>query len=66
MIFYEDSTAEERTKFLKFAVKWQKADKVITKEENKYLKNYFCLGFGSRRQLQLFNRIIHAPMFLSS
>ena len=39
--FYEDSTAEERTKFLKFAVKMAKADKVITTEENKYLKELF-------------------------
>jgi hypothetical protein len=39
--FYEDSTSEERTRFLKFAVKMVKADKVITTEENKYLKELF-------------------------
>ena len=39
--FYEDSTAEERLDFLKFAVKLVKADKVITGDENKYLKELF-------------------------
>ncbi len=39
--FYEDSTAEERTSFLNFAVKMVKADKKITVEENKYLKELF-------------------------
>jgi hypothetical protein len=39
--FYEDSTEKERTSFLKFAVKLVKADKKITPEENKYLKELF-------------------------
>ena len=39
--FYEDSTEKERTHFLKFAVKMAKADKKITTEENKYLKELF-------------------------
>jgi len=39
--FYEDSTEKERTVFLKFAVKMAKADKKITNEENKYLKELF-------------------------
>ncbi len=39
--FYEDSTEEERVHFLKFAVKMVKADKKITVEENKYLKELF-------------------------
>ncbi len=39
--FYEDSTAEERVHFLDFAVKMVKADKIITNEENKYLKELF-------------------------
>ncbi len=39
--FYEDSTEKERTVFLKFAVKMAKADKKITTEENKYLKELF-------------------------
>jgi uncharacterized tellurite resistance protein B-like protein len=39
--FYEDSTPEERLDFLNFAVKMVKADKKITSEENKYLKELF-------------------------
>lgn len=39
--FYEDSTAKERLDFLNFAVKLVKADKKITLEENKYLKELF-------------------------
>ena len=39
--FYEDSTQEERIEFLDFAVKMVKADKKITLEENKYLKELF-------------------------
>ena len=39
--FYEDSTKQERVSFLNFAVKMVKADKKITKEENKYLKELF-------------------------
>lgn len=39
--FYEDSTEKERNVFLKFAVKMANADKKITKEENKYLKELF-------------------------
>ena len=39
--FYEDSTAQERVDFLKFAVKMVKADKKITPEENKFLKELF-------------------------
>ena len=39
--FYEDSNEKERTNFLNFAVKLVKADKKITPEENKYLKELF-------------------------
>lgn len=39
--FYEDSTEKERNDFLKLAVKMVKADKKITTEENKYLKELF-------------------------
>lgn len=39
--FYEDSTPQERTDFLNFAVKLVKADNKITAEENKYLKELF-------------------------
>ncbi|OFY82625.1 MAG: hypothetical protein A3F72_11930 [Bacteroidetes bacterium RIFCSPLOWO2_12_FULL_35_15] len=39
--FYEDSTPKERSEFLNFAVKLVKADKKITEEENKYLKELF-------------------------
>lgn len=39
--FYEDSIAGERTDFLNFAVKMVSADKKITVEENKYLKELF-------------------------
>ncbi len=39
--FYEDSTKQERVDFLNFAVKMVKADKKITVEENKYLKELF-------------------------
>jgi hypothetical protein len=39
--FYEDSLPQERTDFLNFAVKMVKADKKITVEENKYLKELF-------------------------
>lgn len=39
--FYEDSIPQERVDFLEFAVKMVKADKKITPEENKYLKELF-------------------------
>lgn len=39
--FYEDSTKKERTALLKFAVKVVNADKKITAEENRYLKELF-------------------------
>ena len=39
--FYEDSNQKERIDFLNFAVKMVKADKKITPEENKYLKELF-------------------------
>lgn len=39
--FYEDSIPQERTDFLNFAVKMVKADKKITPEENKFLKELF-------------------------
>ena len=39
--FYEDSIPQERVDFLNFAVKVVKADKKITPEENKYLKELF-------------------------
>ncbi len=39
--FYEDSIPQERVDFLNFAVKMVKADKKITHEENKYLKELF-------------------------
>lgn len=39
--FYEDSIHQERVGFLNFAVKLVKADKKITPEENKYLKELF-------------------------
>ena len=39
--FYEDSIPQERVDFLNFAVKMVKADKKITAEENKYLKELF-------------------------
>ncbi len=39
--FYEDSIPQERVDFLNFAVKMVKADKKITPEENKYLKELF-------------------------
>jgi hypothetical protein len=39
--FYEDSLPQERTDFLNFAVKMVKADKKITTDENKYLKELF-------------------------
>lgn len=39
--FYEDSTEQERIDFLRFAVKMVKADKKITPEENKFLKELF-------------------------
>lgn len=39
--FYEDSTQQERLDFLNFAVKLVKADKKITPEENKFLKELF-------------------------
>lgn len=39
--FYEDSLPQERVDFLNFAVKMVKADKKITAEENKYLKELF-------------------------
>jgi uncharacterized tellurite resistance protein B-like protein len=39
--FYDDATAEERKKLLKFAIELTKADNVITKEENHYLNLLF-------------------------
>lgn len=39
--FYEDSTHQERTDFLNFAVKTVMADKKLTVDENKYLKELF-------------------------
>ncbi len=39
--FYEDSTEQERTDFLNYAVKMVMADKKLTKDENKYLKELF-------------------------
>ena len=39
--FYEDSTHEERIKFLDFAVKLVKADNRITKDENIFLNELF-------------------------
>ena len=39
--FYEDSIPQERIDFLNFGVKIVKADKKITAEENKYLKELF-------------------------
>ena len=39
--FYDDSTEEERTNFLKFALHLTKADDVITVEENHYLQKLF-------------------------
>ena len=39
--FYEDSIPQERIDFLNFAVKMVKADRKITQEENKYLKELF-------------------------
>ncbi|HRH66825.1 MAG TPA: TerB family tellurite resistance protein [Bacteroidia bacterium] len=39
--FYEDSTPEERAHFLNFAVQLAKADEVISKDENIYLKLLF-------------------------
>jgi hypothetical protein len=39
--FYEDSVPTERLDFLNFAVKMVGADKKITPEENKYLKELF-------------------------
>lgn len=39
--FYEDSIPQERVDFLNFAVKIVKADRKITPEENKYLKELF-------------------------
>src|SRR5437868_787103 len=39
--FYEDSTAEDRVKFLDFAVQLVKADNRITKGENIFLNELF-------------------------
>ena len=39
--FYEDSTHAERVAFLNFAVKTVMADKKLTVDENKYLKELF-------------------------
>ncbi|GAB4142605.1 MAG: hypothetical protein Fur0041_17700 [Bacteroidia bacterium] len=39
--FYNDSTEDERTHFLDFAVKMVKADNKITPEENEYLNRLF-------------------------
>ena len=39
--FYEDSTPDERTQFLNFAVQLVKADNVISPVENVYLKLLF-------------------------
>lgn len=39
--FYDDATAEECKRLLRFAVKLTKADNVITHEENRYLNLLF-------------------------
>lgn len=39
--FYDDATELERRHFMQFAINLTKADKVITKEENKYLNLLF-------------------------
>ncbi|HYD20586.1 MAG TPA: TerB family tellurite resistance protein [Flavipsychrobacter sp.] len=39
--FYDDSTPEERTSLLDFAVQLAVADNVVTKEENHYLNHLF-------------------------
>ena len=39
--FYEDSTHEERTRFLDFAVQLVKADNKITRDENIFLNELF-------------------------
>lgn len=39
--FYEDSTEQERNKFLEYAIQLTKADKVITREENIFLDELF-------------------------
>lgn len=39
--FYEDSTEQERNKFLQYAIQLTKADKVITREENIFLDELF-------------------------
>ena len=39
--FYEDSTPEERTDFLEFAVQMVTADNVLTPDENIYLSELF-------------------------
>jgi hypothetical protein len=39
--FYDDSTEEERTSLLRFALKITSADNIITKEENHFLNLLF-------------------------
>ncbi len=39
--FHDDSTEEERTNLIKFALHLSKADDVITVEENRYLQKLF-------------------------
>lgn len=39
--FYEDSTSEERNKFLDFAMKVVIADKLVTRDENKYINELY-------------------------
>ena len=39
--FYDDATEEERLSLLQFAIRLTKADKVITKEENRFLNMLF-------------------------
>ncbi len=40
--FYEDSTQDDRTKFLDFAVQLVKADNKITRDENIFLNELFA------------------------
>lgn len=39
--FYEDSTEEERNKFIKYAIELAKADKNISSEENVFINELF-------------------------
>ncbi|MCS6933845.1 MAG: hypothetical protein NZM35_01665 [Chitinophagales bacterium] len=39
--FYEDSTEEERNRFLEYAIRLTKADRSISREENIYLDELF-------------------------